>query len=110
MQKRIDSGGGHIGISLQIEFVIEQTGGANDARAIRAAGLFDDKFYLKTYPDVAAAGIDPLLHYLLHGASEGRWPNPSFDPVFYATQALTLQHGENPLLHYIATGRQRGYA
>lgn len=83
---------------------------SSDARAIRAAGLFDDKFYLKTYPDVAAAGIDPLLHYLLHGASEGRWPNPSFDPVFYATQAVTLQHGENPLLHYIATGRQRGYA
>ena len=33
---------------------------------------FDRKFYLKQYPDVAAAGLDPLQHYLIHGRSEGR--------------------------------------
>jgi hypothetical protein len=85
-------------------------GPSRNARAIRAAGLFDDEFYLKTNPDVAAADVDPLRHYLAHGASEGRWPNPSFNPVFYASQAVTLRRGENPLLHYIATGRQLGYA
>jgi hypothetical protein len=80
-----------------------------DAHSIRAAGLFDDEFYLQRNPDVAADEVDPLLHYLMYGASEGRWPNPAFDPVFYASQAATLQRGENPLLHYIATGRQLGY-
>ena len=35
---------------------------------------FDKTFYLTTYPDVAAAGVDPLEHYLQHGA-EGRLPN-----------------------------------
>lgn len=33
---------------------------------------FDTKWYLNTYPDVAQAGINPLLHYALHGAAEGR--------------------------------------
>jgi hypothetical protein len=35
---------------------------------------FDPVFYLKRYPDVAAAGIDPLSHYLEYGRSEGRLP------------------------------------
>lgn len=82
---------------------------SQDARAIRAAGLFDDEYYLKTYPDVAAAEVDPLWHYLTYGASEGRCPNPAFDPAFYASQATTLRPGENPLLHYIETGRALGY-
>ncbi|MEP3112977.1 class I SAM-dependent methyltransferase [Nisaea sp.] len=33
---------------------------------------FDPEVYLSLHPDVAAAGVDPLQHYLLHGASEGR--------------------------------------
>jgi hypothetical protein len=87
-----------------------QMGLSRDAHSIRAAGLFDDGFYLRSYPDVATDEVDPLLHYLMYGASEGRWPNPAFDPKFYASQAATLRRGENPLLHYIATGRQLGYA
>jgi hypothetical protein len=85
-------------------------GTSHDARIVRDAGLFDDKFYLKTYPDVAASEFDPLLHYLLYGASELRWPNPNFDPKFYASQAEGLQRGANPLLHYLSKGRQLGHA
>ena len=33
---------------------------------------FDADFYVKMYPDIAAAGIDPYSHYLEHGKSEGR--------------------------------------
>jgi hypothetical protein len=87
-----------------------RVGLSQDARTIRAAGLFDDEFYLNSNPDVATHDVDPLLHYLLHGAAEGRWPNPSFDPLFYTSQAATLRRGQNPLLHYLATGHQRGYA
>ena len=87
---------------------IEQ-GTSRDARNIRDAALFDDEYYLRTYPDVARDQIDPLLHYLEYGAAEGRWPNPSFDPPFYAAHATTLRPGENPLLHYIETGRGLGY-
>lgn len=37
-------------------------------------GLVDPQWYKTTYPDVAAAGIDPVRHYLCHGALEGRSP------------------------------------
>jgi GT2 family glycosyltransferase/glycosyltransferase involved in cell wall biosynthesis len=32
--------------------------------------LFDTKFYLKHNPDVAASGMNPLVHYILHGAKQ----------------------------------------
>lgn len=35
---------------------------------------FDAEWYLKTYPDVAQAGMDPWEHYFRHGAKEGRLP------------------------------------
>ncbi|WP_375055686.1 glycosyltransferase [Zobellella sp. DQSA1] len=35
---------------------------------------FDPQWYLATYPDVAAAGVEPLAHYLNHGQAEGRLP------------------------------------
>ena len=35
---------------------------------------FDGAWYLRAYPDVAAAGINPLVHYLRHGRFEGRLP------------------------------------
>jgi GT2 family glycosyltransferase len=34
---------------------------------------FDRDWYLKEYPDVAHAGIDPLDHYVGYGILEGRW-------------------------------------
>lgn len=35
---------------------------------------FDGAWYLAAYPDVAEAGVNPLVHYLLHGRAEGRLP------------------------------------
>lgn len=35
-------------------------------------GLFDAEKYLRLYPDVAASGMDPLKHYILHGMDENR--------------------------------------
>ena len=43
--------------------------------------LFDTRFYLSRYPDVARC--NPLVHYLRYGSSEGRQPHPLFDPAFY---------------------------
>jgi hypothetical protein len=37
---------------------------------------FDSQSYLLHNPDVAAAGMDPLVHYLRHGATEGRKIHP----------------------------------
>jgi hypothetical protein len=64
--------------------------------------LFDRAFYLREYPDVAAAGVDPWRHYLRHGAREGRKPNPWFDPAYYLkTSPDVAASGEDPFLHFL---------
>lgn len=35
---------------------------------------FDSKWYLQSYPDVAAAGVDPWQHFVRHGYAEQRQP------------------------------------
>jgi hypothetical protein len=40
------------------------------------AGLIDVDWYRATYPDVAASGVDPAVHYLTAGLSEGRRLKP----------------------------------
>jgi len=41
-------------------------------RLLKKRGLFDTAAYLERYPDVAASGIEPLNHFILHGLAEGR--------------------------------------
>ena len=67
--------------------------------------LFDAEFYLSSNPDVAAAGVDPLKHYIRYGSAEGRKPHPLFQPEFYLAQCPDAGRGNgNPLLHYLRTG------
>jgi glycosyltransferase involved in cell wall biosynthesis len=43
---------------------------------------FNKTWYLKKYPDVGQAGVDPWLHYLEFGKKEGRAPNAKrFDKI-----------------------------
>jgi chromosome segregation ATPase len=44
-------------------------------RLLKRSGLFDADWYRRRYPDVAQDGMDPVLHYILFGANEGREPN-----------------------------------
>lgn len=39
---------------------------------LKASGHFDYEAYNSRYPDVVAAGLDPLEHYVRHGIFEGR--------------------------------------
>jgi len=67
--------------------------------------LFDPAFYVRKYPDVAGAGINPLLHYLKYGRAELRQPHPLFDPVFYLDRNPDVRNaGIDPLVHYILHG------
>jgi hypothetical protein len=71
--------------------------------------LFDALFYLSRNPDVAAAGIDPLLHYNVVGWHEGRDPNPFFDTSGYlAVNPDVAAAGVNPLDHYRNNGWHEG--
>jgi glycosyltransferase involved in cell wall biosynthesis len=62
----------------------------------------DRIWYLRTYPDVAAAGADPVEHYLRHGWREGRDPRPDFSTSGYLQ--ANEQARDNPLLHYLRHG------
>jgi glycosyltransferase involved in cell wall biosynthesis len=41
--------------------------------------LFDTKYYLKSNPDIASAGINPFIHYTSQGCKENRSPLPIKD-------------------------------
>lgn len=81
----------------------------DDFAALAASGMFDREWYLSAHPDVAAADLDPLLHYFRFGAAEGRRPNAYFDSEWYRGQA-GLAGGAEPLLHYIQVGEAAGIA
>lgn len=36
---------------------------------------FDGNYYLRKYDDVRKSKTNPLVHYVLHGKEEGRFPN-----------------------------------
>lgn len=76
-----------------------------DYEEVRRAGLFEADWYLQQYPDVRAAGVDPLRHYMTHGWRELRNPNRLFDAGWYIeTYPDVGMAGVNPLLHYIRHG------
>jgi hypothetical protein len=73
------------------------------------AGFFDSAYYRSANPDVAAAGVDPLTHYLLFGAREGRDPNALFDTSGYLeTYRDVAAAGVDPMLHYLTHGAREG--
>jgi hypothetical protein len=73
------------------------------------AGLFDRDFYLRKYPDVAAAGVNPFRHYLEHGAEEGRKPHPLFDHDFYLLCCPEAREAAQPsILHFLKQTVPRG--
>jgi FkbM family methyltransferase len=76
-----------------------------DARLVSASSLLDREWYLRQNPDVAAAHVNPLRHYLRRGAFEGRDPNPWFDSNWYLRQYQDVaKAGVNPLVHYLRHG------
>jgi hypothetical protein len=82
---------------------------SDDLQIILASGIFDEHFYLVTYPDIARASMNPFEHYLLHGRSEGRRPSAVFDPRAYLeANPEVAARGFDPLVHYVSIGRAAG--
>jgi GT2 family glycosyltransferase/glycosyltransferase involved in cell wall biosynthesis len=77
--------------------------------AVARSGLFERDWYLKTHPDVAAWRIDPIRHYVAHGALEGRDPSPSFSTRAYLSHNPDVaEAGVNPLVHFVLHGATEG--
>ncbi len=72
--------------------------------------LFDVAYYRgHGIQDVAAAGVNPLLHFITVGAFEGRNPHPLFDTTFYLRKYRDVATSRvNPLGHYLKHGAAEG--
>lgn len=75
--------------------------------AQRAMG-FDEDYYLKQNPDVAASGMGAWQHFALHGFKEGRKPNAYASDVGRGTSREAL--GFNAEQYNAATGNRFGYS
>ncbi len=80
---------------------------AQEVAAIRDA--FDSGYYLRHNPDVAAAGIDPVEHFVVSGWKEGRDPNSGFSVAYYLEANPDVRDlNLNPFWHYIIAGKVEG--
>ena len=71
--------------------------------------LFNTTYYLQQNPDVAAAGVDPLLHYEQFGWLEGRNPSPEFSTTLYLNANPDVKAaGVDPLVQYEEFGIREG--
>ena len=82
---------------------------SKDYYLIKNSGLFDGNYYLNQNQDVKNIGMNPLAHYMISGAKEGRDPNPLFATSFYLDQIPREEkQGIMPLIHYMTTGVNKG--
>lgn len=80
-----------------------------EAAIIRSSTLFDEGWYLQTYPDVGLAKIKPTVHYIRHGWKEGRDPGPNFSTSGYLRANPDVDAADiNPLLHFLEYGQSEG--
>ena len=70
-----------------------------------SSGLFDESYYVETYPDVVAYPEDPVWHFVRHGRFEDRQPNEFFDPKMYRERNLDVAaRGVESCEHYLYFG------
>jgi len=73
------------------------------------AAAFDTEYYCRRNPDIAHGRIDPVRHFIQHGAREGRNPTPDFDVRYYIGRYPEVKAANvNPFLHYLVVGRHEG--
>lgn len=81
------------------------------ARLVLKSGLMHEAWYLRQYPDVAAVGVPPALHYVLFGGFENRDPSPMFSSQAYlSANPDVMAVKTNPLVHYLLKGRYENRA
>ncbi len=76
---------------------------------VSRSNIFDRRWYLEQNPDIAKAGVDPILHYLRHGWLEGRDPNAFFNTRWYLSSYPDVAAARmNPLVHFLLHGAGEG--
>lgn len=63
---------------------------------------YDQNWYLKTYPDIARSGLDPVRHFAEYGWREGRSPSEHFPNAVYLFYHPELKSGtDGPLVSFL---------
>jgi len=110
-KEKLISWASHSTRTLTVKFrnVTQHIRNKRKANLIDESEYFDPEWYLSQYPDVRDEGMNPALHYVTHGAKEGRNPGPDFNGSAYlrANPDLALEN-INPLEHYIKHGQAEG--
>ena len=69
----------------------------------------DADFYLKTYPEIKIADVDPAFHYTFTGWKEGKNPTPAFETDYYLRSNTDIREAAvNPFYHFIVAGQTEG--
>ena len=78
-------------------------------RQLKKTTIFDPDYYRESNADVAASGVDPLVHYISRGFAELRDPSLYFDSNYYSTQVPEVKEKMlDPLFHFIVKGWEQG--
>ena len=74
-------------------------------RLLKAAGLVDEDWYRREYPEVSESGVDPTQDFLTPPHPWLRLPNPDFVPREYLAVNIDVKaSGMIPAVHYAANG------
>ena len=77
-----------------------------DIKLLVESDYFDADWY-RSQSGGHLGRLDPVEHFLRHGASQGRDPSPRFDTTGYLlANPDVVTTGMNPLVHYLRHGRQ----
>lgn len=81
----------------------------SEIRQIQASGLFDEGWYVRTYPEMLAFGYRASVHWSLVGWRSRYCPNPLFDTAWYLEHNPDVRNaGIDPLIHYFNRGAIEG--
>ncbi|MBR3214728.1 MAG: glycosyltransferase [Methanosphaera sp.] len=76
---------------------------------IYESDYFDEYYYMEENPEVEALDIDPILHYILIGADNGKNPSKYFSTNEYLRVYGDVKNSHiNPLYHYLNNGIHEG--
>ena len=96
-----------MGIFALLKKIVRNKSELKNLFLIKKSKYFNKKWYLKTYPDVKKAKIDPAVHYLKYGWKEYRDPSPLFSTKQYLLQNKDVAaKGINPLIHFEKYGKK----
>jgi glycosyltransferase involved in cell wall biosynthesis len=97
-----------IGLSLRAQGA-DKKKSVKQIEVLRSSSLLDPIWYREHYADLSSSPLDVAVHYLNHGAAEGRNPGPRFDTQLYLTRYPDVKaSGMNPLVHFILYGEAEG--